>query len=61
MNKYKKVNDKLFNHKIIRSAYDYWLNNKKIYTIDKVIRELKGLHGVESSTSTSYLSPKINT
>ena len=23
MNKYKKVNDKLFNHRIIRSAYDF--------------------------------------
>ena len=46
MNKYKKVNDKLFNNKIIRSEYDYWLNRKKIYTFDEVIRELKILHGV---------------
>ena len=49
MNKYKKVNDKLFNHRIIRFAYDFWLNNKKIYTIDEVIRNLKRLHGVELS------------
>ena len=55
MNKYKKVNDKLFNHKIISSAYDYWLNNKKIYTIDEVIKELKRLNGVELSRATYLL------
>ena len=47
MNKYKKETDKLFNHKIIRSEYDYWLNSKKIYTFDEVIRELKILHRVD--------------
>ena len=47
MKKYKKETDKLFNHKIIRSVYDYWLNSKKIYTFDEVIREQKILHGVD--------------
>ena len=56
MNKYKKVNNKLFNYKIIKSAYNYWLNNKKIYTIVEVIRELKRLHRVElSRAQATYL------